>query len=177
MQPRRKSSSSGYCTPQRLRAQREHVAWGNRELAKIVAAAGTYGDFQDAMSACGPRRGKPPQWLTSWRWLSYFIPAPRPTRAQEAARLLEDIRSETALQPDGQVILAGLYEATGNWPKCRDEMLSVLGKIKDNPNYISTFISMLLRNNDIDAATFWLDKLEQLAPIARRPPCSVRGCW
>ena len=91
--------------------------------------------------------------------------------------MLEDIRSETALQPDGQLILAGLYEATGNWPKCRDEMLSVLGKTRTIPTTSRRLSSMLLRNDDLDAATFWLDKLEQSRRKTRLPPCSVLGFW
>ena len=146
------------------KAQREHIAWANRELAKIVAAGGTYREFQEAMKHLRPAKGKTASLADKLTMAQLLYTRPEADSRQEAARFLEDIRSETALQPDGQVILAGLYEATGNWPKCRDEMLSVLGKIKTNPDYIATFVGMLLRNNDLDAATYWLDKLEQLAP-------------
>ena len=63
-----------------------------------------------------------------------------------------------------RLILARLYEVTGNWPKCRDEMLSLLGRDKDNPTYLGTFVEMLLRNNDLEGATLWLDKMEAMAP-------------
>jgi tetratricopeptide (TPR) repeat protein len=148
-------------------ADREHVAWANRELAIIIAASGTYQDFRTAMARLKSQDVKAVSSLADKVAMARLLSdRPEADSRMEATRLLEEIKSQTNLPPNAQMILARLYEVTGNWPKCRDEMISLLGKAKDNPTYIATFVEMLIRNKEVDSAKFWLAKLEAVAPDA-----------
>ncbi|HEY1599327.1 MAG TPA: tetratricopeptide repeat protein [Pirellulales bacterium] len=148
-------------------SDREHIAWANRELAVIIAASGSYSDFQRAMAQLTPKNGKGRVTLADKVAMARLLAnRPEADSRMEATRILEEIKSESPLPSDAQLILARLYEVTGNWPECRDEMLSLVGKNKDNATYIATFVEMLMRNNDQDAATLWMDRLEEIAPEA-----------
>ncbi|HZZ82334.1 MAG TPA: tetratricopeptide repeat protein [Gemmataceae bacterium] len=148
-------------------ADREHIAWANREVAVLIAASGTYQDFRAAMGRLQPKDPKAPVSLADKVTMARLLAdRPEADSRMEATRLLEEIKNQTNLPPSAQLILARLYQATGNWSRCRDEMLSLLGKAKDDPTYIGTFVEMLLRNNEVDQAIFWLNKLEAIAPDA-----------
>jgi len=148
-------------------ADKEHIAWANRELAVLIANSGTYQDFRQAMQRLRSKDNKAKVSLADKVAMARLL-ANRPEAGSrlEATRLLEEIKNETNLPPDAQLILARLYEVTGNWQRCRDEMLSLLGKAKDNPTYVGTFVEMLLRNNELDTAQFWMSRLEEVAPEA-----------
>ena len=114
-------------------SDKEHVAWANRELAIIIASSGNYSDFQRAMAQLGPKDGRARVPLADKEAMARLLAnRPEADSRMEATRILEEIKSETPLRSDAQLILARLYEVTGNWPQCRDEMLSLVGKNKDN---------------------------------------------
>ncbi len=147
-------------------ADREHIAWATRELSVMIAAGGTYQEFQQAMALLKPRDKGTVSLADKVAMARLLSDRPEADSRMEATRLLEEIKNQTDLPPNAQMILARLYEVTGNWPKCRDEMLSLLGKAKDNPTFVGTFVEMLLRNNEVDQANIWLAKLDSLAPDA-----------
>ncbi len=58
------------------------------------------------------------------------------------------------------MLLAQVYERTGNWAAARDELLSLLNQPNANVNTYAMFIEMLLRQNSADSALPWLQKME-----------------
>ncbi|MBI2824344.1 MAG: tetratricopeptide repeat protein [Planctomycetia bacterium] len=141
-------------------SDKEHIAWANRELALATASGGTYADIEKALGRLDDSlMGKVAK-------AQILAKRPEAKSRLEAIRILEQVKTEVPLQPEGQLILAELYESTGNWLKCKGEMLQLLSKVKDNPRYIAAFIGMLVRNDEVDSTQSWADKLTQLDPDA-----------
>src|SRR5205085_8225338 len=97
---------------------------------------------------------------------------------RQAIDILESLNRRQLLTTGEQVLLAQLYEATGDWVKARAQLTSTLtataeqwekgGNRKDleasYPNYLVYACDCFLKHEDPNAAGLWLARLEKLRP-------------
>src|SRR5262249_19452897 len=77
---------------------------------------------------------------------------------------LENLVDEGVAQPPDRLLLAHLYEATGDWPRARQQLLTLLtqpgGK---TPANLVAYVSALLRHGAVDEAEQVLPELDKVA--------------
>ncbi|MBX6312993.1 MAG: tetratricopeptide repeat protein [Isosphaeraceae bacterium] len=150
------------------KAPAQEVAWARRSLAAVLAG-GNDRQFQEALALIERNLQAGGATIPDQRARAMVL-ATRPDRRREAIRLLEDQEGNQRLPltPNEQFLLARLYEGERDWPKARERMLSLLAAHADNPLYLASYISSLLRRGQADEAQLWLLKLERLEPQAFR---------
>jgi cellulose synthase operon protein C len=142
-----------------------NVAWARRAMAEILARTGDFKDVQAAVKLIEENSpdGKP---STDDALTIADILSRRPDSAsrEKAIQLLEQLQSQRALAPQEQLTLGTLYERSGNWDKARDQMLSLVTRLENNPTILGNFIQMLLRHDELEDTGRWMEKLDKLQP-------------
>jgi len=84
---------------------------------------------------------------------------------EKAVRIFEELAADpkTAL-PSDRLQLAKLHEAQGNVESARRQLLEPASRENPSAGHLAALIEFLLRNEKIDEAAAWLDKLDALAP-------------
>lgn len=141
----------------------EVAAWARRHLALVLASAGDYRQFQQALALLEENlRGSGPRG-EDWRAKAALL-VTRPGHRGEALRALEEAGRRQPLSPDEQFLLAQLYETTGDGRTARQRMERLLGSPQgDKPQYLAAHVASLLKQGDAAART-WLARLEKLEP-------------
>jgi cellulose synthase operon protein C len=86
---------------------------------------------------------------------------------RQAVALLERLVRRPEATPGDHLLLAQLYESTGDWPKARARLAKLLSLPGgEAPRYLAHYARSLLRHEDTAEAQVWLEKLEKLKPEA-----------
>ncbi len=67
-----------------------------------------------------------------------------------------------ALTPNDKLVLALLYDASGQWPKAQEQMDYLIGQYPGMHQYLAQYVQLLLRHDDPRRAEAELKKLEEL---------------
>lgn len=97
-----------------------------------------------------------------------LLMATQPEGRREAIGIFEEMARTHPPTPDEQLVVARLHEAEGDWTAARDRMLALLKAHGDNPSYVASFITSLLRRGEAEEAWPWTEELERLEPKAAR---------
>jgi tetratricopeptide (TPR) repeat protein len=144
------------------------LAWGRRSLARVFASEGDYRRQVQAVKLIQENAidGK----LSSEDLrLKATILATRPERRArlKAIEYFEQLQTERRqkLTAQEQFILAQLYDKTGRWALCREQMLELLTEHPEEPSYLRTFVKMMLDHDSPGHSIEpWLNKLDDLEP-------------
>jgi len=123
------------------------IAWARRELAKQVAASGSYPDYVKAMELIDTNTIPGRQIAPSDLLVKTQLALARRDRNshEQAISWLDSQKRSLTLSED--LVRAQLYENVGRWDDCRRVMLDLLGKQPNNPSIIVPYIAMLLKND------------------------------
>ena len=140
-----------------------HQAWATREMARLTVAKNNHHDTtQIALEGLRKIKNKS---VEDWVTIAAIL-AGRPDAASrtEAIQILEKMGD--SLTEDGRYTLAILYNRVGNWPKCKEQMLTLLSddKKEKKPLHLAHFVELLLQHRDVGLAETWVQKLESLKP-------------
>lgn len=151
-----------------LRADDENARWARSTAARIFAASGAYQDLRNAerLIASNSQDGVLP---VEDRLLMAEIlsPRPEPVSRLKAARLLEEVGQNQRLSKKSELDLGRLYFALGDWGKCREQMLDVIGTNPEDAEARLAYIEMLLQRggaSEVDLAVRQVARLREIAP-------------
>jgi tetratricopeptide (TPR) repeat protein len=137
------------------------VGWARRTLALLLASSGSYRGFREAQALLdqNDKHGG----TVEDRQTRALVLATQPASRRQAMRLFEELSGPRASPPpEVRYVLSQLYEAEGNWPRARVQLLALLREQDRNPFYLARYIRALLRHKEADEAEEWLDRLEKV---------------
>jgi tetratricopeptide (TPR) repeat protein len=148
------------------RAPAAVVAWARRELALRLAARGDYRRFQEAVALLDQNDKEAPASAEEQRARALVL-ATQPGRRRDALRLFERLALDPApLAADVRLTMVTLYEADGQWPPAREQLLALVREDGDNPAYLGRLVHGLLAHDEASRTDVWVRKLVRLAPTA-----------
>jgi tetratricopeptide (TPR) repeat protein len=150
-----------------LVAPAEQVAWARRQLAFVLAAAGSDLKFAEALALVEQNLANHHSGVDDQRAKARVL-ATRPERQREALRLLEASLPSQPLAPEDQFLLARLCEVVGDRPRARDQMVRLLAANGHNGEYLAACVRNLLRWGETGEARRWFARLERLEPRTPR---------
>jgi cellulose synthase operon protein C len=153
------------------------AAWAKRMLTILIALDRDYQKAEEALKALdraeGDKEGdlsaeaKTENLRTRVMVLSL---QPDPGKRLEAIKILETMKNEGRLAPEDRYLLAQLYEVTGEWPRAREMMLSLVGAGNTSPVFLLRMAASFLRENEVDVARTCLTQIKKAAsPQALAP--------
>jgi tetratricopeptide (TPR) repeat protein len=144
------------------------IAWARRSLALILAVAGDYASFQQALEL-----------IEQNLKVSYASDEDRRDKARvlatrnsgknrrEALAILSGLQRHAAGSNDDRLLRAELFRAEGQWPRARREM-QVLLATAATPRAITVYLEGLLDSGELEEADHWVQRLEQFEPDSSR---------
>jgi tetratricopeptide (TPR) repeat protein len=161
-----------------IKGKTPEAAWARQMLAFLIGVGGNYQQAREALAilGIGDGLGKDPSAGASvedQRARAAVLGGPKrtPREWRQAITILEGLAKRQALADDDQYRLASLYDAVGEWKKADEQILSLLAKDGQNPNYVAQYAASLLRRKGLEnaqSARTWADRLEKLEPKALR---------
>jgi tetratricopeptide (TPR) repeat protein len=145
----------------------EDAAWARRLLAVVLAAGGDYQQSRQALVILGildqaEQPAAAEDNPEDQRARAMVLAAQRGRKPRRSAiALLEKLAARQPLTGDDQFLLAQLYDATGDWPRARQQMLGLLAADGDRPEYLASFAAALLAHQDLESVPTWLDRLRR----------------
>lgn len=146
---------------------RPDVAWARRSLARMLIDAGGYLEQEQAIELLDANVADGQVAVEDSR-LKAAVYLARPWRQAQlsAIRMLEQIRKQSAKSvPEDQFQLAELYEKTGRWDLCQQQMQVLVRDYPRNTRFVSVYLRMLLEHRvqgfELDP---YLKKLEAVDP-------------
>jgi tetratricopeptide (TPR) repeat protein len=102
------------------------------------------------------------------RQIKTLVLATHPAQRAQAISLAERLSSQVGeVHPDFQLLMAWLYEKTGNWSKALASYLDVARRERENPRPLAILIAAYLRHKELARAEEHLKELARLAPDDR----------
>jgi tetratricopeptide (TPR) repeat protein len=162
----------------RLMAENEHAEdskWARCRCAVVLAATGNFAEKGQALELVnlavvedGSARPSEDARDLEEQQAQAMVLATRPDYAtrSRAITLFENLASRIPLTLNEQLVLAQLYELTGNWSRARDQMLTALGNNNNDPACMAAYANSLLRRNQLGDAQNYIDRLEQVDPAS-----------
>ncbi|QDU59087.1 tetratricopeptide repeat protein [Aeoliella mucimassa] len=149
---------------------KQNANWARRVAARIYASTGSYQDSLKAEKLLASNaENKTLSVEDKLEMAKLLAGRPEPVSRNKAIRLLEEVQAQQRLTPDMDLMLGKLYFAVGNWPKCRDHMISVRTRYPDAFAVRDTYIRMLLDrggDSDLRDAEDQLRQLQRIAPTS-----------
>jgi lipopolysaccharide biosynthesis regulator YciM len=134
------------------------VAQARRALAVNLALGGNYRQFKEAQALLAESKRD----TVADRQARALVLATRPEHRRQAILLFEELSRLGRPAAEVRFRLFELYEADGNWPKARAQLLALLGEHDKSPVYLAAYVRALLRHQQAEEAGPWLDRLEKL---------------
>jgi len=171
---------------------RVQSAWARRVLGMALAAGGDFQQKQRALAVMGLLEGFDPSEASHDEGVEEdrtraAILASRPglRERQQAIQILERMRRQQTASASDLFLLAQLYEAVGDWPRAKDQMMGLLlvdeerlgnatGGTKElraeYGDHLAHLSHRLLfhKEEQLTQAQRWIEKLEKLQPDAFR---------
>jgi tetratricopeptide (TPR) repeat protein len=102
------------------------------------------------------------------RQIKALVLATQPAQRAQALSLAESLLPQSGdVHPDFLLLMAWLYERTGNWSKALASYLDVARRERENPRPLAMLIAAYLRHNEWTNAEARLNDLARLAPDDR----------
>jgi tetratricopeptide (TPR) repeat protein len=139
----------------------EIAGWARRHRAMGLARSGSYAKIREALPLIERNLEDAGATPEDQRARAILLSV-QPGRRAEAVKALEASFRNLPATADEQMLLAQLYEASGNWPAAR-ERLSALTTGDAEVRHLEYFIQRLLYHDELAAAELVLEKLERLA--------------
>lgn len=142
----------------------EDAGWARRHRAIALARSGSYAKIREALPLIERNledAGASPE---DQRARALLLSV-QPGRRAEALKAFEASLRNLPATADELLILAQLYEASGNWPAARERLAAITTSTAE-ARHLEYFIQRLLYHDEVAAAELALEKLERLAPDA-----------
>ena len=155
-----------------VRASPAEVGWARRALAMVLAAGGSFRQFNEALALVGLRlddagqvaedRPVPAEEATEEVRARARVLATRRVKAfrARAVGLLEGLSRRQPLATDDLVLLARLYEADKAWPRISRLLQPVIQSGEKSPPCWDLYAQSLLHQGDYDGAERCIRQLE-----------------
>jgi tetratricopeptide (TPR) repeat protein len=147
----------------RTQAPPDYAARARRQLAMVLASSGKDPDYREALALLGGRGATGEN-----ERARAMVLASRPQQRPLALRLFEESLKGQPISEDDQFLRAQLCEAAGAHQQARLLLLDLLATNPENPQYLAFHIRGLVRQGDLTAVRFFLDKLERIEPRSAR---------
>ena len=136
--------------------------WASRIRQSLLLSTGRPADYEKALRLCEELLKRDPASRVDLR-MKVSTLAARPSRRQEAIRLLEDMVAKPSVPTvEDQFYLAKLYSVENMPEKYQQEILKIVGPGKSNPPAALThYINYLLGRNRLDEAESCIAMLRQ----------------
>jgi len=144
----------------KIKTEGETLKWARRQLA-LILAPGNYRDWERAKRLIDENLASGSNTDDQRIKADILAMARLKGSRDELQKLLEDLKNKS---PDDQFRLVQIYHSQGEWAKAKPAMRQLLTAHGDNPKYVMTYVTWLVRRGDLQAADPWLRKLEQIAP-------------
>jgi tetratricopeptide (TPR) repeat protein len=148
-----------------LAAPQGELAWARRQLALLLVDLREERAYGEAVALIKQNFAEQGELPGDQRTMARVL-ALQPEKRQEAVRLLEVSRESQPLPPDDQLLLAQLYEAGGDRPRAREQLLALVTANKQSSQYLAYYMRTLLQWGETAEAKRWLAQLETLEPQA-----------
>lgn len=144
--------------------QRNAVRNANRNLANIEATKGTPEAIKNAIALV--QRNATPDLDSQDLALQarFYVSLGDPKSLDEAVKLLRQALAKEPERPQERLMLARLLEQDDKWREAKDIMLSLVSseRLRDDPNVMATYADMLLRHGEVNEASTYVRRLEEL---------------
>jgi tetratricopeptide (TPR) repeat protein len=142
-----------------------NLVWARRTAARLLANTGDYQNLRKAekLLASNSKNGMLPL-EDRLQMAQILAPRPEPISQKKALILLQEAKAVDRLNVSAELMLGQLYYALGDWPKCRQQMISVISRYPEAAQARANFIQMLLHKDSATQAVRHLKKLMQLKP-------------
>ncbi len=145
-------------------ASRADVAWAKRAEGMLGLASGVTPELiEQALKLVEQDLKSDPNDLDAQRMRAVLL-SMRYSRRKESIRALESMDRAYSLAPRERFLLATLYSAERDWPKCWAEMRKILGAGSRQPRHLVFYVNLLTRLGELDEAEKWLRALKPLVP-------------
>lgn len=142
------------------------VAWARRRQALQIASSRRFDDTTRAIELLEQNvRDRKYQTVSDLR-TEAAIRANGITRRDQLAAIetYEKIAANSPLTQAEKFLLARLYKVTGDWPKCRDLLHSLIAEKSDDLILLTFYTTSLIEMNDTLEAEIWLRQIEATFP-------------
>ena len=157
-----------------MKATEGDVSWAREALALVLANGTDFQRFQEALALVGlrvdgngdlvrePARLRVEQTETVLTRASVLATQPIRSFRDRAIELFDDLDRGQALTPNDKLVLALLYESSGQWPRARAQLDSLVTQHPGVQQFLVEYVQLLLRHDEPDRAAAELTKLEEL---------------
>jgi len=145
-------------------ASQADVAWAKRAVGMLSLASGVTPELVErALKLVEADLKSDPNDFDAQRMRAALL-SMRYSRRKESIQALESMDRAYCLAPRERFLLATLYSAEGDWPKCRAEMRKVLEEGSRQPRHLIFYVNLMIRLGVLDEAEHWLRTLKPLVP-------------
>ncbi len=141
----------------------DDLAWANRTRASLLIRKGRFADADQALRLIDQNLARRPNSIEDLR-LKASILALRPSRIEEAIKILEPLSGTNQLTSGDRFLLALLQLRGGQEAKYQGEMLRILEGKGKAPLHLAHYTSYLISRNQLEQADRWLAVLRQIEP-------------
>ena len=146
------------------RASRADIAWAKRSNMMVNLAGGLKPELvEQALRLVEQDLQSDPNEFAAQRMRAVLL-SMQFSRRKEAIQAIESLDQAQELTSRERFLLATLYSAECDWPKCRSTMLKVLEDGRRQPRHLIFFVDLLTRLGDLDEAEKWFSALKPLVP-------------
>ena len=138
-------------------------AWVNRNRVALLLIKGRPADQDQALGLVEQNLKNDPNSIEDQR-LKATVLALRPSRRDEAGKILEPLGAANLLDAKEQFLLAQLYLGRSEEQKYQDEMFKLLKLKTRNPQHLAHFVNYWIGHNQLDQADRWLAELKKAEP-------------
>ena len=140
------------------------VAWAKRARMMLGLADGlTPERLEQALRLVEHDLSSDPNDLDAQRMRAVLL-AMQFSRRKESIQALESIDRAQELAARERFLLATLYSAERDWPKCRSEMRTLLEDVPRQPRHLVFYVNLMIRLGELDEAERWLHELKTRRP-------------
>ena len=138
-------------------------AWVNRIRVALLLNKGRPAGQDQALGLVEQNLKNDPDSIEDQR-LKATVLALRPSRRDEAVKILEQLGGSNLLDANGRFLLAQLYLGQPDEEKYQDEMVKLLNLKVRNPQHLAPFVNYWIGRDRLDQADRWLAELKKAEP-------------
>jgi tetratricopeptide (TPR) repeat protein len=153
-------------TAEKASAKDPNIPWARRTKANLLAATQDYASFKQACELIEKNYvGGKPSLADLEIEAQIYANRREKEYVDKAIEKIVAIRKDRGILPVGlNFALAALYNQSGAWPKCQEELRSLYIRTKQNPQLLAAAIDLFLDHNELDGAQTRLEDLGKLQP-------------
>ncbi|MGD0044936.1 MAG: hypothetical protein ABSE84_31815, partial [Isosphaeraceae bacterium] len=138
-------------------------AWVNRNRVALLLNKGRLADQDQALGLIEQNLKNDPNSSEDQR-LKATVLALRPSRRDEAVKILEQLGAANLLNANERFLLAQFYLGQPNEEKYQSEMVKLLNLKVRNPHHLAHFVNYWIGRDQLDQAGRWLAELKKAEP-------------